>query len=191
MQFFISLLLLLSSTAAVSPRSKDCRCHFHTCYNKLLTTICGQADSTFPNPAITIPFVEVEPRDLVSDIGGFTSAVATVPSWIESLEASRMSEFSSGFANITSSAASVSSSLSLQLSTADAAASTSIHSQLSQVAANVSSASVALQAAQSAVDSASTSSSATKTSTGGVGCAQTAAVGMGALLGGMAAVMQL
>ncbi|KAG6354651.1 hypothetical protein INS49_004669 [Diaporthe citri] len=146
MQFFISLLVLVSIVAA---------------------------DGTVQKPEIpSAPAIELEPRDLIDEISSFTSAIAAAPSYLES---SVIREFSSRFANLTASAASATSSLGLQLSTADAAASTSIQSQLSQVAANVSSASAALQAAQSAVNSTSASSSATSSSTGGVGCAPTAA----------------
>lgn len=165
----------------------------HVLY-QILMHECGQADS-IPPEAETTPAPATEPRDLISDINSFTSAIAVWPLSLKSMESFRLSEFSSGFANITSSAASASASLNLQLSTADAAASTSINSQLSQVAANVSNAASALKAAESAVNFTSTSTSATSSSssssTGGVACAQTAAAGMGALIGGMAALVQL
>ncbi|KAI7782848.1 hypothetical protein LA080_012889 [Diaporthe eres] len=145
------------------------------------------ADGTLQKPQIT-PAPAIEPRDLISDLNEFTSGLPTL---LKSIEESRMSEYSSQFANLTASAASAKSSLDLQLSTADAAASTSIQSQLSQVAANVSSACAALQAAASAVNSTSTSSSATSRSTGNAGCAPTAAVGMGVVAGGIAILVQL
>lgn len=148
----------------------------------------GQADDALLKPQITSA-PAIEARDLVSDINQFTSGLSTL---LESAEASLMSQYSSQFANLTASASSATSSLASQLSTADAAASASIQSQLSLVAANVSIASAALQAAESAVNnSTSTSSSATSSTTGNVGCAPTAAVGMGALAGGIAVLMQL
>lgn len=157
---------------------------------KLLMHYCGQAGNIPHRPEITSA-PAIEPRDLISDINEFTSGLASLPDYISSIEADVMSSFSSEYANLTASAASATLSLGLQLSTADAAASTSIQSQLSQVAANVSSASAALKAAQSAINSTSTSSSATSSSAEGFGCSQTAAVGMGALLGGMAVLAQL
>ncbi|KAK7724615.1 hypothetical protein SLS63_008595 [Diaporthe eres] len=162
MQYFISLLVLVSVVAA---------------------------DGTLQKPQITSA-PAFEPRDLVSDLNEFTSGLPTL---LKSIEEARMSEYSSQFANLTASAASAKSSLDLQLSTAaDAAASTSIQSQLSQVAANVSSASAALQAAASAVsNSTSTSSSATASSTRNVGCAPTAALGVGVLAGGFAVLAQM
>jgi hypothetical protein len=149
--------------------------------------ICSKSDSTPEGPEITATPV-IEQFDLASDIQGFTSAMTDPTSALKSDQEWGMSVFSDKFSTMTASAASASSSLSLQLSTADAAGSTSIYSQISQIAADVSRASSALQAAQSAFNS---PLSATSSSTGGVGCVQTAAVGMGALVGGMAALAHL
>lgn len=151
----------------------------------------GQADHALQKPEMTST-PSVKPRDLVDEISNFTSAVAADPtSFFQSCEELVMSFYSIEYEDLTSSAASASSSLGLKLSTADGAASTSIHSELSQVSANVSSASAALQAAQSAINATSTTSSATSSTSTGVGCVQTAAVGMGAVVGGIAVLAQM
>ncbi|KAL1853919.1 hypothetical protein Daus18300_011661 [Diaporthe australafricana] len=169
---------------------------FFLCLLALVTAVA--AGATLQAPEITSAPV-VERRDLYSDVNDFTSVIAGVPSGMSALYSlayegmsSSMVILSSEYANLTASAGSVTSSLGLQLSTADAAASSSINSQLSQVAANVSSASAALETARSVLTARpTTSSTSTSTSTAGVGCARTAAVGIGALAGGMAILAHL
>ncbi|KAJ0124460.1 hypothetical protein J7T55_005798 [Diaporthe amygdali] len=144
------------------------------------------ADTTSQQPEST-PAPVIEPSDLYSAINNFTvnpgSVVSALESWVVEI-------FSIEFAEITSSAASVSSSLDLLLSTADAAISTSINSQLSLVAANVSRASVAMETARAIANRTFSPTPTPSTSTGGVAC-ETAAVGIGALVGGMAILAYL
>lgn len=147
----------------------------------------SQSDNTIQDLGTTTT-TTTEPWDMASDINSITSALANPTSYFAIWESGILGIYSEELGYMTASAASASSSLSSQLSTADAPGSKSIQSHMSQIAADVSRASSALQAAVSAFDSPSTI---TSTSTAGVGCAQTAAVGMGALIGGMAALAHL
>lgn len=185
MQFVICFFGLIALAAVSSHKSSMLYPH---ALKYLLTGTCTQCDSTLQGPYITAT-PDTEPYyDLASHINSFTSAMADPTSIIKALETGEIGVFIYLFDQMTASAASSSASLSRQLSTADATGSASIQSQLSQVAANVSHASSALQAAQSIFNY---PSSTTSSSTGGVGCVQTAAVGMGALVGGMAVLAHL
>ncbi|KAK2606760.1 hypothetical protein N8I77_005491 [Diaporthe amygdali] len=146
----------------------------------------GQADTTSQQPEST-PAPIIGPNDFYSAINNFT---ADPSSFMSALEPLVVELFSIGFADITSSAASVSSSLDLLLSTADAAISTSINSQLDLVAANVSRASVAMETARAIANRTFSPTPTPSTSTGGV-ARETAAVGIGALVGGMAILAYL
>lgn len=146
-----------------------------------------QCDSTLQDLGTTTT-PPAEPWDLANAINSFTSAIANPTSYLKKWESEKLDIYSYDLGVMTASAASASSSLSNQLSTADAPGSTSIQSHINQIAANISRASSALQAAVSAINSPST---VTSTSTAGVGCAQTAAVGMGALVGAMAVLAHL
>lgn len=185
MQFVICFFGLITLVAVSSHRSSLVFPHSLNC---LLTEICSQSNSTLQGPYITATPTTEPYYDLASHINSFTSVFADTTSIMKVLETGWLGDFSESFDQMTASAAALSTSLRGQLSTADPTGSASIQSQLSQVAANVSRASSALQAAQSAVNS---PSSTTSSSTGGVGCVQTAAVGMGALVGGMAVLIHL
>ncbi|ROW17132.1 hypothetical protein VPNG_01378 [Cytospora leucostoma] len=150
------------------------------------------ADMTARAPEVTEVSV-LKPRDIIdsfdSALDGIGSTIANVASTLASdagaAEFSALSAASSDYARITSAAAAASSTLGSELSTATGAAVTSIKSLLSEIG-NSASAALETVSAEAANVTASAASSPSSSSIAGGAAIQTAAVGIGALMGAAA-----